>query len=414
MDNRKFGTIFNSDDSNVLYGAGVDWGAADYRHCVQCLLRTKPGVLAQNVGNPDPVIYRSDVATSFSKYWAEIRRWVWPQLSEEQARREALIYDNILAEGTDLLQLVIEASREAGVFIVASYRMNAEDFGWAQLDSYDFGRAHRHLSIPGAHCLDPAHAEVYMHRLDIFREVIDKYDIDGIELDFRRWNHMVSYPLHNHPVLTRMVQDVRCILDEAAQRKGRNRPILGARVAPMLEGPSRYEKPADNLSCRDIGLDVKTWIEKEYVDYICPALFNATFPGGLPKTAEFVELTRDSQCGVYPTIWPRASWMATGPDSGPVEADDPVRMRRYKDDLCRHALQCYEEGADGISTFNWVPHEQPGMMDVLEHRKVWGMGAKKIQMYIHPLLGDPAKVREYLEQEEVLPEEEGSVDKESR
>ena len=32
------------------------------------------------------------------------------------------------------------------------------------------------LSIPGAHCLDPAHVEVYMHRLDIFREVVEKYE----------------------------------------------------------------------------------------------------------------------------------------------------------------------------------------------------------------------------------------------
>lgn len=48
--------------------------------------------------------------------------------------------------------------------------------------------------------------------------------------DFRRWIHIVSDPLKNHPVLTRMVAGTRQMLDEVAKKKGRKKIILGVRV----------------------------------------------------------------------------------------------------------------------------------------------------------------------------------------
>ena len=52
--------------------------------------------------------------------------------------------------------------------------------------------------------------------MKIFGEVASKYDIDGIEFDFRRWFHMVSNPEKNHVVLTRLVREARKMLDETA------------------------------------------------------------------------------------------------------------------------------------------------------------------------------------------------------
>ena len=65
--NRKFGAIFNSDNSNILYAVDpakpTEVILEDYRRALNHILEAKPGVLAQNVGMPDPVIYRSTVAT---------------------------------------------------------------------------------------------------------------------------------------------------------------------------------------------------------------------------------------------------------------------------------------------------------------------------------------------------------------
>src|SRR5438445_10410098 len=61
--NKSLGSILNNDINNIL---GVLSGAkttpAEYKKAVLHLLDAKPGVLAQNVGMPDPVIYRSQVA----------------------------------------------------------------------------------------------------------------------------------------------------------------------------------------------------------------------------------------------------------------------------------------------------------------------------------------------------------------
>ena len=193
MDGRKLGVILNQDDSARLWlSPGSEITAQWHRdHLLVQLIMSPPGVYAQCVGFPDPVIYRRKVATRMDKYVSEFS----PDNRGAAMRR-------LVELGTDPLTLVLEVCHQRGVPVVASYRMNAEDFGKNQLNLSDFGRAHKDWAIPGANCLDPAIPEVYEHRMAIFREVAENYDIDGIEFDFRRWINMVSEPLKNHTVLT--------------------------------------------------------------------------------------------------------------------------------------------------------------------------------------------------------------------
>jgi len=355
-------------------------------------------VLALCVGSPDPVIYPTQVATIEDKYLNQVAAAVWGKESAEkdmQGGRSACMRA-LLDAGTDPFTLTIEACRERGVLVVASYRMNAEDFYDGELDLYDFGRQNKHLRIPGANCLDPAHPEVYQHRMAIFREVAERYDIDGIEFDFRRWTHMISDPHQNHPILTRMVRETRQMLDEVAQKKGRQHLLLGARVGPTIAGePLGRNEP----SCQDLGLDVKTWVEEELVDYLCPTFFWGHNPGDDPHTAEFVALTEGKNVGVYPTVFPYSKWQAKDAESGRIDVDETEDLRRFRDDIIQAALKCYDEGAHGISTFNWVPHHQPGMTR-RNIREAWGLGSAKVQMYLHPLLKD----REALQADTALPE----------
>lgn len=389
-DNKHLRTIFNNDINNIL-GAldpekSADLVIQDYRRALAEILEARPGVLAQNSGMPDPVIYRSDVATSWSKY-----------VGGSQA--EAM--QKLLDAGTDPLTLTIEECRKHGVLIVASYRMNAEDFGGRELDLYDFGRQHKDLRIPGANCLDPARPEVYQHRMEIFREVASNYDIDGIEFDFRRTARMISDPHQNYPILTKMVAETRQMLDDVADRKGRDRLLLGVRVSPSLDtSPSTDVFPGMasrvNGSCRDQGTDAKTWIEKGYVDYVCPSLFWPRWPG-LPRTKEFAELAEDRDVGIYPTLFPLPPWLDQdkSPDKA-LEPGDTERLAKYKQGFCDIALQMYEDGADGISTFNWYFHLHLSQMP-----KQWqayygyGMGGSAVQKHVLSILGDPDAIREY-------------------
>lgn len=386
-DNRKFGSILNNDINNILYAvSGAQTTPTEYKKAVMHLLDAKPGVLAQNVGVPDPVIYRSEVATTWDKY-----------LGGDQAGAMGAL----LAAGTDPLAITIEACREHGILIVASYRMNAEDFYARQLDLYDFGRAHKDLRIPGANCLDPVHPEVFEHRMAIFREVAENCDIDGIEFDFRRWTHMISDPLENHPVLTRMVRETREMLDEIAEKKGRGRMILGARVGPTIDGEPLGP---NEMSCRALGLDVTTWVKEGLVDYLCPTFFWGHNPGDDPKTAEFVTLAKGTNVGIYPTVFPYSKWQKESAEAERIDPDETEDLRRYRDDIVGAALKCYAEGAGGISTFNWVPHQQPGMTR-RNIRESWGLGAAKVQMLIHPLLKDRKALEAALKSDVVLPED---------
>ena len=417
FDGKKLGSIFNDDTSNMHFGnAPGGCTPAQYKAVLATLLGSgRPGVFAMDGGSPDTVYYRTEVATCLSKYYREVCKALGEWFMEPaMAQAVTDMINGFAAQDTDALQLTTEACRENGVPVVVSYRMNGEDYYHMQLALSDFGRAHAHLSIPGARCLDPANVEVYTHRLDIFREVAEKYDIDGIELNFRRWWHMISNPLHNYPVLTRMIADVRRILDDAAARKGRGRMLLGARVSPLLEGPFIPDEfgaqfgVTQNPSCRDLGLDVKTWIESGDVDYICPTLFNTTLPG-VPRIREFAELARDTSVGVYPTLWWCPAWLhGSGakrgiPTEAPIEPDDSARLLRYKRELCEVALRIYAEGADGISTFNWWPHHQPGIVSNPDYMaKNFGVGGKKVLMKALSTLGDRAALQAYAESEETF------------
>ena len=84
-------------------------------------------------------------------------------------------------------------------------------------------------------------------------------------------------------------------------------------------------------------------------------------------------------------------------DEFAANEDDPEAMRRYKNSLCDTALAYYDQGADGLSTFNW------NLSNLSSHGR-FGQGAQKISVYIFPKLGDPQALREYRDQDWVLPE----------
>ena len=397
-DSKHLGVILNNDINNLLNASrGKETTADDYRRSIEALLMGRPGVLAYNVGLPDPVIYSSNVATAWDKYIVEVSLQTWPKEDPRTIRsgaeREAGAFRSLVSDRADPLSLAAEVCRRRGVQIVASYRMNAEDWYRNTWMLSDFGRAHPDGRIPGTGALDPAVPAVFEHRRRIFREVAENYDIDGIEFDYMRWTHMISNPRENHAILTKEVAGTRAMLDEVARRKGRRRLLLGARVGYSLDGPPAGRS---DFSCKDLGLDVRSWIERRLVDYICPSYFWGYLPA-MPRTSEFVKLAAGSATGVYPTVFPYSKWQAD-PGKRLIAETDRAAMKRFRDDILRDALQGYADGADGISTFNWVHHQQPGFVHN-PMREDWGLGSKKVQMQVHLWLGDPAALRRMLESE---------------
>ena len=108
-----------------------------------------------------------------------------------------------------------------------------------------------------ATCLDYAAPEVRDYFKALVAESLDRYDIDGLELDFMREPYLFSAgkEAEGAPILTGWMREVRKLTAEAAARRGH--PVhLGVRV------PSRPEVASA------MGLDAVTWAKEGLIDLL--------------------------------------------------------------------------------------------------------------------------------------------------
>jgi len=123
----------------------------------------------------------------------------------------------------------------------------------------------------------------------------------------------------------------------------------------------------------------------------------------MPRTQEFAKLAKNTPIGIYPTLWPLAAWQH-GVCERSVRLDEKDRRALA---LYKNALRMYEDGAYGISTFNWYSHLRNGKMPYVrlpDGEASSGLGAEAVQTYIYPLLTSAAAVRQYRDQPWAVPQ----------
>jgi hypothetical protein len=174
---------------------------------------------------------------------------------------------NMLAvhqEGIDYPARVIQRCRHNGMSPWITLRMN--DCHYNDIPDHPFhgnfwkkNPQLRRKNCPGyfANCLDYAQAEVRDFYKALVVETLERYDIDGLELDFQREAYLFSAgkEAEGAPILTAWMRDIRKLVDEAATKRGH--PIhLGVRV------PSR---PETSLA---LGLDAVTWANEGLINLL--------------------------------------------------------------------------------------------------------------------------------------------------
>ena len=105
--------------------------------------------------------------------------------------------------------------------------------------------------------LDFVHEEVRDKYLALVQEVTQRYDMDGLELDFCRHPAFfgIGRELDGSRLMTEFVGKVYTLVEAAARRRGH--PIhFGIRI------PSQPE------TARNIGLDVMDWVERGWIDLV--------------------------------------------------------------------------------------------------------------------------------------------------
>jgi len=251
--------------------------------------------------------------------------------------------------GGDLFQVLLDRSHKNGLRFVGGMRMNDRHGGST---SEPFCVQHPEWMVDGY--ADYKHEGVRNAVLAVAAEFLERYDLDGIELDWMRWCDMFkrSEAVQNAPLLTDFTAQMRKVLDQAAKERGRDKLLLGVRVPPSIE------------ECRLLGFDVKAWVQKALVDFICPMDFGMTDVN--TRTEDFTALTKGTQCKVYPTIHPQyvdQSLRKTPTGEQPVI----YSAENYR----AAAKNFYGFGAGGVSAYNyqdhWVadPDEWPRAMSYL-------------------------------------------------
>jgi len=228
--------------------------------------------------------------------------------------------------GIDMLKVLIDRCHHHNMQFIADIRMNDRH----GVPPNGIAKDHPEWALFGGaydYALDP----VRQAMLDFNQEVLDGYEVDGLEYDYMRWCHMFKpgEGKKNAHLLTEFTRKTRKQLDEAAKRRGCDRLLLGVRV------------PQSIVECDYLGFDLKTWIKEGLVDYIVPSDFMHTDTN--MKTDIFVKLAKGTNCKIYPAIHPRIS------QDGPNEHHRQMKLENFR----AAAQNFYGYGADGVSPYNY-------------------------------------------------------------
>ncbi len=234
--------------------------------------------------------------------------------------------------GHDLVRIFLDQAHEEGMTFIAGLRMNDRHGAAANARVY---REHPQWHAQGVpRGLDYAHQGFRDMMVTYVNDLLDHYDVDGVELDWMRWVFMFSVgeERDNAHLLTDFHRRIRTCLDDAGKKRGR-RLLLGVRVPDVLE------------ECELFGFDVEQWIREGLVDYVVPAHFGyMDFSANIEK---YRKLTEGTDCRVYPSL---NLW------AGPSRIEHALGKNAFQPEhYYAAAHNYYAFGADGISTFNYLP-----------------------------------------------------------
>ncbi len=269
--------------------------------------------------------------------------------------RAALNYKAFVEQGHDAMGIAVERAKQQGMEVFLSFRMN-EVHGvdtpdafpynlilsryWREHPEYWIGKPGDELSqlhqdilgprtspvvgkwLPGG--LDFAHDDVRQRRFDQIEECIERYDVDGLELDFQRFPMFFKYgeEEQNLAVMTEFVGRLRKLTDHKGNERGR----------PMLLSARVMARPEQNEA---VGLDVFRWADEGLVDFLIASHYlRNDFP--LPVQEYRERMPQDMPLYASIEVEPKAETYRT------------------------LARQLFAERVDGLMLFNYFTRRESG------------------------------------------------------
>ena len=241
----------------------------------------------------------------------------------------------LLDEGHDPPKIVVQEAKKRGIDVFYSFRFNDIHDSFHPEEMATFKVEHPEWLIgkkkygdvacyPTA--LNFAVPEVRDLKFRVIEELFQKYEFDGLEIDFLRAPpyFLPGQEVKNGHLLTELLQRIRKHLDERGRQRGRL-IRLAVRVPESLE------------ACRLDGFEIPKWIDQGLVDYI-------VLGGGVVdiQVEQFKKIAAPQGVLVYPCLygWPSKYY--------PITQDMAAGL----------ALNYWQQKPDGLYLFNWFPHSQ--------------------------------------------------------
>ena len=250
------------------------------------------------------------------------------------------------AKKEDLFEWVVDFTRKNKMEIFFSFRMNdihdrrhtkaKPNFLFSPIKDkhrdWLFGRdASKNPPFAWWSAINFDVAEVRKLQLNLVKDALDKYDVDGIDLDFSRYLRVFNLgggeaTNKQRNKMTSLIRDIRRAVD--AKGKLRGHAILLSIVLPD-----------DVQYCRAMGYDIETWFKEKLIDiWQLPDSFR------LNPYAVSVKLAKRYGVKLYPQAgnpWPyegmeRKTWLS----------------RRNAPGYHARDLNIFSSGADGIYIYN--------------------------------------------------------------
>lgn len=250
---------------------------------------------------------------------------------------------------TDTLSVMINFCKQHGKEIFWSMRMNDNHDAtneYSRISKFKKQNPHLLVGKKGVKMpymynkwsvFDYGLPEVRQLAVDILTDVVTRYDVDGIELDFFRHPAYFKAQFYGEPVtqddcnkMTQMVRNIRAMCDTESVRRGR--PVLIAIRVP------------DSLPfAKAIGLDWEQWLKEELIDVVTGADYFKLEPW-----ANMAKIGVKYNVPVYACLEQRRIAGRGG------SAERKTTIERWRGE----AYIAWQSGMNGIYTFNrFDPHD---------------------------------------------------------
>ncbi len=265
MKNGKPRIIYN-DDTCGLRVVEPPHTEKDIAIAVDYLKGTQVDMLCWCMSSDIPYSYNSKIQESF---FSIIKRKgsVAARMNYVGKTLERNVMLSLYDKGIDYLPILIGLAHKQGLSFIGSFRMNdthhkSDPQGiltpafWEERQDYRLWEVTDAKSYYNA-ALDYSHKEVRQRKLDMIAEVLENYDVDGIELDMCRnpYYFQPSEAWKKRGILTSLVRDVKEMVKSAGREKKKEMALI-VRV------------PFKEDALRKAGMDVGRWVEEKLPDIL--------------------------------------------------------------------------------------------------------------------------------------------------